>query len=477
MAFVLGFGVLIQTEKTDRGSYAAMFGVFGFLVSLLGLRLLLPGLEGGSWARFVETGKATWRALTTFVCYNRHQVEAAGLFRFPTKALRPPLVRDLFLGLTLAFLTTALVGVSVSSPSVFIEQYWPAPKEAEAKSKPKPETKPEFKLTPTEEQFFRTLPADQQSQYFEAKKREHETVETDSRKEEESRTTRNAITATEAVLVLCCFGPFAVLFTVMWFTGGQLEYRVYLALEAPDAYELPPEPTKDEEFKKGKRGVTPWDNRIDRMRCSSDELETEHLYLGSSIEGDFPALLHQNLLYRHAHILGDTGSRKTSIGIAPLLTQLINSENCSVVIFDLKRDRALFNAARDEAGAAGMPFKWFTYIVGRSSFVFNPLRQSHLSRLTTDQLTQGILQALELEHGEGYGRGHFTALNDAVLGAYFRRYRKHVGSFKELHRYVAYRNAYRNISGDDEDWRQTRQLVNLVEKIAHLGPMNATAES
>lgn len=95
----------------------------------------------------------------------------------------------------------------------------------------------------------------------------------------------------------------------------------------------------------------------------------------------------------------------------------------------------------------------------------------------TDQLTQGILQALELEHGEGYGRGHFTALNDAVLGTYFRHFRKHVGSFEELHRYVSDRNAYRNISNDDEDWRQTRQLVNLVEKIAHLGPMNVTVEN
>ena len=59
------------------------------------------------------------------------------------------------------------------------------------------------------------------------------------------------------------------------------------------------------------------------MLWSNDELEAKHLYLGTSIEGDYPVLLHEELLFQHAHILGDTGSRKTSIGIAPLLTQLI----------------------------------------------------------------------------------------------------------------------------------------------------------
>jgi hypothetical protein len=458
-AFAAGYGVLVMTERTERAGYAAMFGVIGFLATIVSVRLLSPDLGGAPPARLVETVKATWRALTTFVCYNRHQVEAAGLFRFPTRALRPRLVRDLFLGVTLAFLTTALVGVSVSSPSVLIERY--------RSDQKKPPTQ-EFTLTPTEQRFSRTLPEAKRAAYFAAKKREHETREAE-------RAAADALVGTGAVAVLCFLGPFAVLFAVMWFTGAPLVNRFYLALEAPDAYEVPPQPTP-KELATGSRGITPWDNRIERMMWSEDQLETEHFYLGPSIEGDFPVLLHDDLLYRHGHILGDTGARKTSIGIAPLVTQLIARERHSIVLIDLKGDRMLFNAVREEAAAVGLPFRWFTNIVGKSSFVFNPLRQSHLSRLTTDQLTQGILQALELEHGEGYGRGHFTALNDAVLGAYFRRYRKHVGSFKELHRYVSDRNAYRNISHDDDDWRHTRQLVNLVEKLARVGPMNVTAE-
>ena len=220
---------------------------------------------------------------------------------------------------------------------------------------------------------------------------------------------------------------------VLWFTAGRLLTRYHEALEAPDAYEVPPEPTP-KELAAGKRGVTPWDNRIERMIWSNDPLETEHLYLGASLEGDYPVLLHRELLNAHAHILGDTGSRKTSIGIAPLLTQLIAREDSSVLIIDLKGDKTLFEAAREEAEVAGIPFKWFTNITGRSSFVFNPLRQSHVKTMTTNQLTQGILQALALEYGEDYGRGYFSALNELVLATYMKHHRRHIGSFKELHR-------------------------------------------
>lgn len=474
-AYLIGFGILEKSER-EAGGYAATLGVLAFLGSLYAFRLAVPDLGGAPRPEFLDTFKATWRALTTFVCYNRHHVQAAGLFRFPARFLRPPLARDLFLGLTIAFLTTALVGVSVSSPTVFIETHWPQEAEAKAEAQPKPNPKPEFKLTPTEEKFSRTLSAEMRAKYFEAKKREHEAAHADSPLETLKRSGAAAVKEVGLILVLCLFGPLALLFSILWFTSGQLLNRFYFALEAPAAYEVPPEPTP-EDIEAGVRGRTTWDNRIERMIWSDDELETEHFYLGSSMEGDFPVLLHRDLLYRHAHILGDTGSRKTSIGIAPVLTQLIARESCSVIVFDLKGDPALFNAARDEARAVGVPFKWFTNTVGKSSFVFNPLAQSHLHRLTTDQLTQGILQALDLEHGEGYGRGHFSALNDVVLGGYLRKYRNQVRSFKELHGYVSDRDAYRKISQDDEDWRHTRQLVNLVDKIAHVGPMNETAET
>jgi hypothetical protein len=466
LAFALGYGVLISAEGTTLASYAPMLGVLGFLLSLPTLWLLMNDLGEAPQAPLTETVKVAWRALTTFVCYNRHGVHAAGLFRFPTEALRPHLSRDAALGVTLAILTTALVGVSVSSPQVLIDRYRQAPKPAEPKAE-------EFRLFPIEEKFAAQLAPAARAQYIESKKVERQAAQSASWWNGLKQTATNFFVATAAVLLLCWLGPFAVLFAVLWFTGGRLLYRYHAALEAPDAYEVPP-PRTLKELAAGKRDITPWDNRVERIVWSDDPLEQEHYYLGAALEGDYPVLLHRDLLHKHGHILGDTGSRKTSIGIAPLVAQLIAREDCSILIIDLKGDKTLFEAAREEADAVGTPFKWFTNITGRSSFVFNPLAQSHVSQMTTNQLTEGILHSLALDYGDDYGRGYFSTLNDLVLGGYLKRHRKHIGSFKELHRFVSDKNAFRGI-GSADDWDKARHVARIVEKLADIGPMNVTA--
>ncbi len=47
-------------------------------------------------------------------------------------------------------------------------------------------------------------------------------------------------------------------------------------------------------------------------------------------------LLDRKILDQHMHIVGDTGSSKTSLGVAPLSTQLIARKDCGVVVVDLK---------------------------------------------------------------------------------------------------------------------------------------------
>ena len=472
VAFAIGYVVLLNFKRTTLASYAPMFGVVGFTVSLLLLWGILNELGDAPKSPFNATRKAAWKALTTFVCYNRHGVHAAGLFRFPTEALRPHLNRDVALGITLAILTTALVGVSVSSPQVLIDRYRQAPKTPEPTlgSQPKAE---EFTLSPIEETFAAQLSPDDRARYVESKKVERQAAQSASWWNGVRQTATNFFVATATVLLLCWLGPFAVLFSVLWFTGGRLLYRYHAALEAADAYEVPPRRTK-KQLEDGKRDITPWDNRIERMLLSDDPLEQEHYYLGSALEGDYPVLLHHELLHKHAHILGDTGSRKTSIGIAPLVAQLIAREDCSILIVDLKGDKTLFEAAREEADTVGMPFKWFTNITGRSSYVFNPLAQSHVPQMTTNQLTEGILHSLALDYGDDYGRGYFSTLNDLVLGGYLKRHRKHIGSFKELHRFVSDKNAFRGI-GSADDWEKARHVARIVEKLADIGPMNVTA--
>jgi hypothetical protein len=95
--------------------------------------------------------------------------------------------------------------------------------------------------------------------------------------------------------------------------------------------------------------------------------------------------------------------------------------------------------------------------------------------MTTNQLTQGILQALSLEYGEDYGRGYYSALNELVLASYMKHHRRHVGSFRELHRFVSDVNAYRSI-GNVEDWEKTRHVASIVDKLAQVVPLNIAAD-
>ncbi|MBU0717858.1 MAG: DUF87 domain-containing protein, partial [Planctomycetes bacterium] len=75
-----------------------------------------------------------------------------------------------------------------------------------------------------------------------------------------------------------------------------------------------------------------------------DLSERNHLLAGFNPENDYPILLSRGILREHAHIIGDTGSGKTALGITPLVAQLIGRPHTSVVIIDLKGDMALFEA-------------------------------------------------------------------------------------------------------------------------------------
>ncbi|MEJ7639875.1 MAG: hypothetical protein WKF75_18360, partial [Singulisphaera sp.] len=213
------------------------------------------------------------------VCYNRHRVHAAGLFRFPTAALRSPFARDVALGATIAVLTTAVVGVSVASPRVLIDRY-------QRTSRNAPALREAYQLTAVEERFSAQLPPEQRAKYFEEKRSAWEAAR--------SASTRPGSFASFLIgialrLLFWVTAPGITLFAVLWFTGGRLLLRYHQALEAPDAYEVRPQPT-ERELAAGRRVPTPWDNRIERIRRSSDPLETEHFYLGAALEGDFPVL-------------------------------------------------------------------------------------------------------------------------------------------------------------------------------------------
>ena len=238
----------------------------------------------------------------------------------------------------------------------------------------------------------------------------------------------------------------AILLTVIWFAGGAVFLRFHNAfLEQPE-------------------DVTDWDVLVDRVINSQDELESDHLLVGTTMQGDYPVLLHRDILDQHMHILGDTGASKTSLGIAPLATQLIARGDSTVVIVDLKGDRALFETCRREASRTRtLRFRWLSNEVGKTSFGFNPFLQTHNHQLSLDQFVSQLLQGLSLDYGLKYGAGYFTAMNEIVLTNVLRASRAR--SFRELGQALQDQQLYRRI-GYAEDWRQARHLSALVSRLA-----------
>lgn len=253
--------------------------------------------------------------------------------------------------------------------------------------------------------------------------------------------------------------PLLVMGTIVWFVIGGVLGRYWLALEVPGGSAQ-------------SRTKSAWSIAADRILNSADARERDHVLLGRALEGNYPVLLHKKLLHQHAHLLGDSGSRKTSLGIAPLIAQLIAARDCSVVVVDLKGDRALFETARLEAAQAGAEFRWFTTESDKSSHVFNPFEQSHLPRLTPNQKTQVVLTALSLDYGDAYGKGFFSAMNEIVLLTYLRHYDVH--SFRELHQLLRDKGAYVAAGGNSKEWEKAQHLSVLADRLASIHPFNLT---
>lgn len=243
-----------------------------------------------------------------------------------------------------------------------------------------------------------------------------------------------------------------LLVTILWYTAGTLLARFDQELTK----ELPEDRTE-------------WDNYVDRIIHSGDKLEAEHILVGTSQVGDYPVLVHREIYDQHFHVLGDTGASKTSLGIAPTAMQLIARGNSSVVIVDLKGDKALFQLCQREAKHAQLRFRWVSNEVGSSSFVFNPFLQAHNQRLSVHQFVDELLQGLSLDYGIAYGAGYFTAMNQIVLTTLLKHVR--VRSFRELDRYLQNQRFYAKI-GHAEDWSHARHLGALVSRLAATEAVN-----
>src|SRR5262249_8280773 len=150
---------------------------------------------------------------------------------------------------------------------------------------------------------------------------------------------------------------------------------------------------------------------------------------------------HEKILSEHCYIVGPSGAGKSSLGIMPLLVQLMRGAKTKndelappypIVILDLKGDPALFHTVRLEAARRKQRFQFFTTEKHQPTYRFNPFRGFDRGSRTVAQLCQLILDALNLNHGKGYGRSYYTERSRNVLSRTLKRNRN-IQSFDELH--------------------------------------------
>lgn len=425
-------------------------GVFAIGTTLLIIMLALPfahSLVGATLPPPSALVAGAWHGLRIFACYNRHATPAPGVFRFPTKWCQSVVARDFLLGTTLSAVAFAFVAVLLPPPPrLSLAAIWRIP-----------ERRP-IVLEDHEWDTFRSLPYDQGMQFLNRLTSEKRTaILTDMDRAARARQRERVFPRVVIVLVVSAFAPSAVLLLLIACIGGSTLHRYYVSLEQPNALLH--------------TSRTSWDSLVDRLINSPNAIEANHLFLGTSLHNDYPILLDQEILTDHGHILGDTGAYKTSMGLAPMATQLIAGGKCSVLLIDLKGEPALFHGLREEAARAGLPFKWFTTTPDWTSYCFNPFLQKHWRKFTIGQRVQVTLTALSLDYGIDYGRAFFTAMNETVLSSVLRG--APMESFEDLYRFLCNKEVYRAF-GNVLDWEKARHLVVMVDRLRSVHPLNVT---
>ncbi|MFM9960797.1 MAG: type IV secretory system conjugative DNA transfer family protein [Planctomycetaceae bacterium] len=181
-----------------------------------------------------------------------------------------------------------------------------------------------------------------------------------------------------------------------------------------------------------------WSRLVGSLQESTDQIERESVYFGQVVSDGSPVIVPREVFREHAHFLGDSGSGKTSLGLSPLVEQLIRFGDSSVVIIDLKADSLELLASLQAAAAEvkqrtgrDIPIKQFSAQPSLGTFGFNPLQQPFWPELELYQKTDVLCGALGLIYGTDYGEGYYSAANAAVLYRTLQRFPE-VRTLREL---------------------------------------------
>lgn len=222
----------------------------------------------------------------------------------------------------------------------------------------------------------------------------------------------------------------------------------------PTLYHLEQQLIEATEHNEREQFRTHWEGQIETILRSKNPVERQSFLMGRHADAQYPIFIPRNVFREPAHILGDSGSGKSALVLAPMIAQSIRFAardlaeferatageriekqlmQSSIVVIDLKGDMALFHGVKREAEAAGLPFRWFTNQLDCSTFAFNPMLQGYIKGLTPNQLTETSLQSFGLFHGDGYGRSYFSRAHRKVLAAIIREFYCDLQSLRDIY--------------------------------------------
>lgn len=196
----------------------------------------------------------------------------------------------------------------------------------------------------------------------------------------------------------------------------------------------------------------------------------EKLWLGFDPRNGEAISLDRTQLDKHGHIHGSPGSGKTALGFLPLILQLVRHHHRSpIIVLDLKGEEELFHPIRVECEKSGRSFRYFSSASDKSTYLFNPLAQDNFTALTLREKCEFLLDALHLNHGEGYGKRHFSHQNRLALMQTLRS-KQEAQSFEDIQSAIA-----QELKGHRA--RDASQLIAEIAATADLPQISLSATS
>ncbi len=512
LAFVFLAGLVLLAPLSSVGRFRLFFSsVVGLLITaFFAGAATYAAIRGygrpAAWQNLRPRLALFWEAFSRWLTYAPHPF-APGVLR-TTPPFTSPLSRLTVAFFCLSFIVAGIVPSGSYFPltSVYLppwEDTIEVPKNPEAQLPSLNET--EINLNPIQRNHLQRLTPAEQTAYLQALVQSRQTstghpmaLQARAQFYTELNSSPEAWLPKAASGLLAHPRYFLITFTVSFFISIVVTGTVFLSICTVVLTSSPVLSVRAEAQRildDPKNAISEWDGYVTRVQNSHDAIERDSLFLGIHDAGNYPVLLPQSILRQHAHILGDSGSGKTALGLMPLITQLIrmsgrkarerNStplENppCSILVIDLKGDKSSFYGCKIEAERAEIPFKWFTTSLNCSTYMFNPFLQRHFQNASPAQRNDLILSSLGLIHGEGYGRSYFSRVNRSVLGRIMEVFGDGIHSFRHLRSYTERNDKYDSVGKSlrlsPKQREDATELFATVSLLAACPAINITAD-